>query len=203
MFPKSLDLSLPSLYSALILVSQTTPPGTHVRAGNCRLYCFWKALNRPEVGITLCGEVKMREKKCLSPISFTDSFPCLPGFRKCKNGLCKPSYVFCDFYDDCGDLSDETNCSTYKSYQNQCYPLFRECSLDGSCLSAFNLITIHKSVEVHFPSTKGATLAQRIATFLVLLGVDNSPAIYAKLLAVELGLGLCIMSTPENTLTTD
>ena len=29
---------------------------------------------------------------------------------RCENGLCIPLDYYCDFQDDCHDLSDETNC---------------------------------------------------------------------------------------------
>lgn len=35
------------------------------------------------------------------------------GYLQCKNGGCFPQEAKCDFIDDCGDYSDETNCGKY------------------------------------------------------------------------------------------
>lgn len=34
---------------------------------------------------------------------------CSAGESPCRSGICVPNTVFCDGYDDCGDLSDEVD----------------------------------------------------------------------------------------------
>ncbi|XP_022091201.1 G-protein coupled receptor GRL101-like [Acanthaster planci] len=69
-----------------------------------------------------------------------NSFHCLPGFQKCKNGLCHPTYVWCDFYNDCGDMSDEANCerpdcwfTEYQCDNKQCINSFFVCDGIEDC----------------------------------------------------------------------
>ncbi len=41
---------------------------------------------------------------------------CPSGTRRCDNGDCVASHLWCNSYDNCGDWSDETNCSTFYGF---------------------------------------------------------------------------------------
>ena len=49
---------------------------------------------------------------CLKPFE-CESRPAPDNFFTCANNVCVPSESVCDFVDDCGDFSDETNCGNY------------------------------------------------------------------------------------------
>lgn len=45
---------------------------------------------------------------------------CNDGLFACRNGLCVPQRYVCDHDDDCGDRSDEINCSTWSFQSSPC-----------------------------------------------------------------------------------
>lgn len=59
----------------------------------------------------------------------TAEHTCDPSFFACQNGLCIPGLWHCDSVDDCGDKSDEVNCS-----QALCGNKMFRCN-DGKCIS--------------------------------------------------------------------
>lgn len=46
------------------------------------------------------------------------------GYIQCKNGRCYPQEAKCDFTDDCGDYTDETNCGEHYMSQRCCLFIF-------------------------------------------------------------------------------
>ena len=49
---------------------------------------------------------------------FAETVTCLETHLKCDNHFCIPHEKGCDYKDDCGDNSDEADCSEYRPYQN-------------------------------------------------------------------------------------
>lgn len=47
-------------------------------------------------------------------VLFSETHVCLSTHFKCANYFCVPSDKVCDFKDDCGDGSDELECSAYE-----------------------------------------------------------------------------------------
>ena len=77
-------------------------------------------------------------------ISFYDLFSavnhCEPGQFQCKNKNCTYAFRVCDLIDDCGDASDEENCSDrdcyswqFKCGNNKCIPQGWVCDGDDDC----------------------------------------------------------------------
>ena len=44
---------------------------------------------------------------------FSETYSCPETHSKCENHKCIPNEAVCDFNDDCGDNSEETNCGMY------------------------------------------------------------------------------------------
>lgn len=87
----------------------------------------------------LCpDEMKMVNGQCLCPgdkppfkngTCPQDAHTCAPTFFACQNGVCVPGQWHCDGVDDCGDMSDEKNCT-----HTSCGPKQFRCE-DGKCIS--------------------------------------------------------------------
>ncbi|XP_071493575.1 G-protein coupled receptor GRL101-like [Diadema antillarum] len=60
-----------------------------------------------------------------------DVFPCLPVYVKCKNHLCIPHDMWCNFINDCGDNSDEETCA-----HRSCWKGEFSCA-NGQCVSTW------------------------------------------------------------------
>ena len=65
---------------------------------------------------------------------------CRTGQVMCRNGNCISPSTICDTYDDCGDRSDETNCterqcssSQFRCRSGQCISLYGQCDSEIDC----------------------------------------------------------------------
>lgn len=64
--------------------------------------------------------------------------PCNSGDFQCANKRCVPRKFHCDYYDDCGDNSDEQSCGEY-----QCPPRMWACPASGHCIDELKLCDGH------------------------------------------------------------
>lgn len=55
-------------------------------------------------------------KYSLLTFSFSETYDCPPGHRKCREGQCIAESKWCDFWRDCPDNSDEENCGEFISH---------------------------------------------------------------------------------------
>ena len=104
---------------------------------------------------------------------FSDAFACPEGYFKCNNGKCLRESKVCDgSYDDCGDESDESNCSkclwsmsVTTIIRPFLYSANKECSgsvggVNQNCLGRFREVPWNQTTDVH----RGSTLIVQMIT---------------------------------------
>lgn len=132
--------SMPSLMD-LKVYAHSIQTGTNACSGknNCSHICVgaphgqYTCLCPDDMTVTATGD-------CLCPRSqqpyANNTCPqvgnaCPDKYFKCNNGLCITDNFYCDGDNDCGDNSDEENCSAVK---HLCPPLTFACHSDGKCI---------------------------------------------------------------------
>jgi len=83
--------------------------------------------------------MKPSEVKCAK--IFTALRTCRPGYFQCHNNRCVPSNQTCNQVNDCGDFSDEVNCSCssddhFRCTSGQCILASFRCDSDPDCPDA-------------------------------------------------------------------
>ena len=69
---------------------------------------------------------------------------CSPNYKKCDNYKCVPKTMVCDGDNDCGDNSDERNCSRtchpgmFSCQDGRCIPKNWKCDGDSDCMDGLD-----------------------------------------------------------------
>jgi len=85
----------------------------------------------PNVDKTYCTECECKSVEGRK-VLFNDNLPCSEQYDyPCSNGKCISPELICDFFNDCGDLSDEEYCPG----RTKCSPEFSDvpCCINGKC----------------------------------------------------------------------